>query len=47
MSGLLGFIDILQYLDIKLDYRDGLVDFAFTTSPINQPGCGPASYPCQ
>jgi tetratricopeptide (TPR) repeat protein len=46
ISGFLGFIDILQYLDIKLDYRDGLVDFAFTTAPINQPGCGPASYPC-
>jgi tetratricopeptide (TPR) repeat protein len=46
ISGILGYIDILQYLDIKIDYRDGLADFNFTTAPINRPGCGPASFPC-
>ncbi len=45
-SGILGF-STLEYLDIKIDYRDGLMDFDFTTAPVNRPGCGPASYPCQ
>jgi hypothetical protein len=46
MSGILGFAN-LQFLDIKIDYRDGLVNFENTTAPINQTGCGPASYPCE
>jgi hypothetical protein len=34
VSGFLGF-DTLRLLEIKLDYRDGLVDFEYAPKPIS------------
>lgn len=34
VSGFLGFI-MLRLLDIKIDYRDGLVDFTYDSKHFN------------
>lgn len=35
VSGILGFA-VLHYLDVKIDYRDGLVDFSYVPKPFSQ-----------
>lgn len=35
VSGILGFA-VLHYLDVKIDYRDGLVDFSYVPKPFSR-----------
>jgi len=35
VSGILGFA-VLHYLDVKIDYRDGLVDFSYVSKPFSR-----------